>query len=576
MRPLVLVVAPNPFEDARAPAYEADLWLWTRSGHLASFPNLVRLFNPVGASQPLVASRWKAARPLSGYYLEGFLKAHGHDARAVFALDDAGAWAAAGPAPLAVAVSTTFITTVTELARTLRRVRAGVGPGVPVVVGGPFVWKQHLRGRDLLARREEELAARPELVHLFGPAVDPVLRDPIYVASEFGEHTLLRLLEALRRGARTPDALSEVENLVLWTAQGWRLTARAPEAVDLDREITRWDLVDEMPSANVPVRTSVGCPHRCEFCDFVAVHPRLRLRSVGSIVEELRLVAARGSTSVTFADDNALSSRGRASDVARAISDADLPLHWGGYLRADAVAPEDVALLAESGLVFAWCGIESGDPEMLRRMRKRSDPEAARAAIDALTGAGVDVLATFVLGFPGETRESVDASVAFLNRLRRDGRGRIEYLAFPFHVFPASPVDGPDRRRELGLTGLFDRWRHATMTAEDVRATWAPHFFRGVDASYSYYGSDDSLLWNAARRNEAVALRKAVTVAFLDGAPDEVLQDRFAALHRALRFTRGETPDWRIHLAPREQQPSAAAAVRTPPPASARGSDGVV
>lgn len=561
MRHLVLVLAPNPFEDARAPSYESDFWLWTRSGHLASFPNLVRLFNPVGASQPLVASRWKAARPLAGYYLESFLKTHGYDARAAFTLDQAGSWAtAAGPPPLAVAVSTTFITTVTELARTLRRVRSGVGPDVPIVVGGPFVWKQQLRGRDAFARGEE-FEGRPELVHLFSPAGDPVLRDAIYVASEFGEHTLLRLLDAIRRGARTPDALSDIENLVLWTSQGWRPTTRVAESVDLDREFTRWDLVDEMPSANVPVRTSVGCPHACEFCDFVAVHPRLRLRSVSSIVEELRLVAARGSTSVTFADDNALSSRGRARDVARAICDADLPLRWGGYLRADAVAEQDAPLLAESGLVYAWCGIESGDPEMLRRMRKRSDPEVARVAIDSLTGAGIDVLATFVLGFPGETRESVDASVAFVNRLRRDGRGRAEYLVFPFHVFPASPVDGAERRRELGLTGLFDRWRHATMSSDDVRATWAPYFFRGVDASYSYYGSDDSLLWSMARRNEAIARRKAVTVAFLDGAPDDVVQDRFAALYRSLRFTPGDTPDWRQHLAPREQQPGAA-----PPP----------
>jgi radical SAM superfamily enzyme YgiQ (UPF0313 family) len=561
MRPFVFVVAPNPFEDgARAPYYESDFWLRTRSGHLASFANLARLFNSVGLSTAPVASRWKAARPLAGYYLESFLKTRGYDARAVFTLDEAGAWATATATPLAVAVSTTFVTTVTELTRTLLRVREGVGPDVPIVVGGPFVWKQHLRGPDGFARRAG-FEARPELAHLFGADGDPVLRDVVYVASEFGERTLLKLLEAFGRGARTADALSDVENLVLWTAGGWRLTRRAPEAVDLDGDLTRWDLVDEMPPSDVPVRTSVGCPHKCEFCDFVAVHPRLRLRSVGSIVEELRLVAARGARAVTFADDNALSTPGRARDLARAISESELGLRWGGYLRADAVAVEDAPLLARSGLVFGWCGIESGEPEQLRRMRKRSDPAAARAGIDALTAEGVDVLATFVVGFPGETRSSIDASVAFLNRLRRDARGRVEYLVFPFHVFPASPVDGDDRRREHGLTGLFDRWSHATMSADDVRATWGPHFFRGVDASYSYYGSDDSLLWSTARRNEAVARRKAVTVAFLDGADDDVVQDRFATLYRSLRFTPGDPPDWRRHLAPREQQPGAA-----PPP----------
>jgi radical SAM superfamily enzyme YgiQ (UPF0313 family) len=565
MRPFVLIVAPNPFEDARAPGYEADFSLKTRSGHLASFSNLVRMFNRVGNSQTPLVNRGKAARSLAGYYLESFLRTHGYDARAVFTLDEAGSWAAPSrERPVAVAVSTTFITTVTELARTLRRVRSGVGPDVPIVVGGQFVWKQHLWGPDRFAGRAE-LEGLPEFAHLFSPVGDPVLRDALYVASEFGEHTLLRVLQAFRSGARTAAELSDIANLVVWTSAGWRLTEHAPEPVDLDRDFTRWDVVDEMPATMVPVRTSVGCPHTCEFCDFVAVHPRLRLRSVSSIVEELRLIAARGGTSISFVDDNALSSRGRARDLARAIAESELGIRWGGYLRADCVGEEEAVLLAKSGLMYAWCGIESGDPEMLRRMKKRADLEAARVGIDSLTGVGVHVLATFVLGFPGETRASVDASIAFLNGLRREAPGAVEYLVFPFQVAPGSPVDGPERRRELGLTGLLDRWRHATMCSDDVRVTWAPHFFRGVDAGYTYYGGDNSSLWSAARRNVAVAQRKAVTVAFLDGASDGIVQERFAALHRTLRFTRGDTPDWRDCLAGREQQPTT-----RPAPSSSR------
>ncbi len=564
MRPFVLVVAPNPFEDASAPAYESDFWLRTRSGHLASFSNLVRLFNPVGGSQPSLGNPWKAARPLAGYYLEGFLKTHGYDARAVFTLDEGGAWAASIPAPVAIAVSTTFITSAAELARTLLRVRAHVPGDVPIVVGGQLVWKHYLWGPDRFAGRTE-LGERAELVPLFCPSAAPVLRDAVYVASEFGEHTLLRLLEAFRRGARTPDQLSDVENLVSSTPEGWRATKRAPEPVDLDRDFTRWDLIDEMPATMVPVRTSVGCPHACEFCDFVAVHPRLRLRSAGSVVDELRLVAARGVTSISFVDDNAFSSPARARALAGAIAESGLGLRWGGYLRADRVTAEDAALFARSGLRYGWCGIESGDPEMLRRMKKHNDVEAARAGIGALIDAGVHVLATFVLGFPGETRASIDASVGFLNGFRSDARGRVEYSVFPFQLVPGAPVDRPARRRELGLTGLMDEWRHATMTSEEVRATWAPHFFRGVEASYTYYGGDDSSLWTPARRSEAIARRKALTVAFLDGASDEIIQDRFEALHRTLRFTRGETPGWCDFLAPRERQPAAAAPRRADP-----------
>lgn len=554
MRPLVVVIAPNPFEDAEAPAYEADFWIRTRSGHLASFSNLVRLFNPVGGSEPRLSNPVRTAHPLAGYYLESFLKTHGYDARSVFRLDDDGAWAAHGTKPLAVALSTTFITTVAELTRTMRRVRSGVGPDVPIIVGGQFIWKQHLFGPDRFAGRAE-LESAPELAHLFGPWADRVLRDAIYVANEFGEHTLLHVLESIRRGDDTPAALSDLENLVLWTERGWTTTRSAPEPIDLDRDFTRWDIVDEMPATMVPVRTSVGCPHRCEFCDFVAVHPRLRLRSVSSIMDELRLISARGATSIGFMDDNALSSAGRTRALARGIGESGLGLRWAGYLRADRIADGDAALLASSGLTYAWCGIESGDPTILRMMRKQSVPEAAQRGIDSLTAAGVHVLATFVLGFPGETQASVDATISFLNGLRHDAPGRVEYSVFPFHLFPGSPVDRPERRRELGLTGLLGDWRHATMSAEEVRARWAPYFFRGVDASYAYYGGDNSSFWSARRRGEAVLRRKSITVAFLDGARDDVVQERFAALYDTLRLAHGEAPDWREHLAPRELQP---------------------
>ncbi len=570
MRPVVLVVAPNPFEET--PGFEADFCLKTRSGHLASFSNLVRLFNRIGLSQTPLGNRGKASRSLAGYYLESFLKTRGYDARAVFAIDESGTWATALPAaPVAVAVSTTFVTSVPELARIIRRVRSSVGPDIPIVVGGQFVWKQHLWGLDRFAGRPD-LDGRPELAHLFSPIGDPSLRDAVYVASEFGEHVLLQLLAAFRSGRRAADALSDVPNLVVWASGGWRATSRAPEPIDLDRDFTHWNVVDEMPTSMVPVRTSVGCPHVCEFCDFVAVHPQMRLRSPASIVEEIRLIAARGANSVAFVDDNALSTRGRARSLARAIAESGLGIRWGGYMRADRVGPDEAALLANSGLMYAWCGIESGDPDMLRRMKKRADVEAARAGIDSLTEAGVHVLATFVLGFPGETRASVDTSVAFLNGVRRGTRGAVEYLVFPFQVAPGSPVDGPDRRREFGLTGLLDRWQHATMSSDDVRTTWAPYFFRGVDgAGYTYYGGDNSWMWSPARRSETVARRKALAVAFLDGAPDAVVQERFAALHQSLQFTRAETPDWREHLAPREEQPRVVSSPSTPPWVSSGG-----
>lgn len=554
-RPSVLVYAPNPFADPSTATFESGFCLKMRSGHLASFGNLVRSFTGI---HPPMENRWREVRPLAGYYLESFLKVRGFRAAAVF---DAAGLAARGRsfAPDVVALSTTFITDVPTLVAALRAIRAALGDERPVVVGGPFVWK------------ESQAQGDPAAARLFSPDAHPLLRDAVFVASEFGEHTLLCLLGALGDGHRGAADLASLPNLVIPDGHGWRQTTVAAEPVDLERDFTRWDLVDEMPGVAVPVRTSVGCPYECEFCDFVAVHPRLRVRSTRSLVEELELVAARGAASVVFVDDNAFSTARRTEQLGRALVERDLGLRWGGYLRADSVTNDNAELLSRAGLHYAWCGVESGDPAMLERMNKRCDLSAAGLGMDLLTGMGAYVLATFVLGFPGETEASVDRTIEFLNARRRDQRGRIEYAVFPFVLTPGAPVDRPEQRRRYGLVGSLGDWRHDTMTSEAVRRVFAPRVFAGAEPSYAYYGGDDSPLWTPQRRNDAVAARKDVTLAFLQGADDDHVQARFAGLHRVLRFGPGETPPWASHLAPRREQPSIAGAAPGPGELPAHG-----
>ena len=550
--PRVLIFAPNAFASPGSTSYEVEFRLRTRSGHLASFSNLVRLFNPIGDKPPELDNSWREARSMAGYYLESFLKVRGYEARTVFDLERDGRAAVAGETPLALVLSTTYITTVDGLATMVRDIRSLAGDDVPLVVGGPYVWKQALAS----GTEREDLDSDPSSERLFAERTDPDLRSVIYVAHEFGEHTLLRLLEALARGDRSPEDLRDVPNLALPVdGTGWHFTEAQPEPVDLDRDYTRWDLVDDFPSGAVPLRSSVGCPYRCEFCDFVVLHPKVLLRSPASIVEELDLVARRGARFVNFVDDNAFTSKARIADLAGAMIESELGLRWGGFLRADRVTDENVGLLARAGLRYAWCGIESGDPEMLRRMNKRCDLEAARQGIDRLTSSNVNVLTTFVVGFPGETMESIDRSVEFLNSLNREARGRVEYILFPFVLFPDAPINNSERRSSLALSGSLSEWRHETMTSSQLRSTVAPQAFKDVELGYNYYGADDSLLWTVVQRNAVIKARKALTIAFLDHQDDLEVQRRCDALRRLLTSRVLVISPWRGILAARRQQP---------------------
>lgn len=551
MRPRVLILAPNAFASPDSTSYEVEFRLRTRSGHLASFSNLVRLFNPMGDAPPELDNSWREAPSMAGYYLESFLKLRGYDAHAVFNLERDLESSLTGPRPLALALSTTYLTSTKGLATLVKQVRDIAGPDIPLVAGGPFVWKQ-----ALAAQKAQQNLGPESTEYLFADGANSELQDIIFVAHEFGEHTLIQLLSALSQGIREPTDLGDVPNLVLGQRDGtWHFTRPQLEPIDLDADYTRWDLVDEFPNGPLPMRSSVGCSYRCEFCDFVVLHPKVRLRSATSIVEELQLAKQRGAQFINFVDDNAFSSRRRIKDLSRTMCESDLGLRWGGFLRADKVTDENVELLAESGLRYAWCGIESGDPEMLRRMRKQCDIEEALLGIDRLTTYGVNVLATFLLGFPGETIESVDRSIEFLNRLDIERKGPVDYSMFPLIVLPGAPLADVSARKKYNLSGSHETWKHKTMTSEMVRSKIAPYFFRNARVNYSYYSADNSPLWTIKKRNEAIERRRDLVIAFLDGLPSDNIQNRFDSLYSLLHFGNSPPPNWLDILAPREQQP---------------------
>ena len=143
MRHSVVILAPNSFGRFRDPAVESQFQVLLRGSNLASLHNLDLLFNSPLA-EPQLDNGFKETNPMAGYFLESFLKRHGYEARSVFDWkDDADLEQALALDPIAVALSTTYITDNELLSACLRAVRQAVG-SLPILVGGPYIWKQKL------------------------------------------------------------------------------------------------------------------------------------------------------------------------------------------------------------------------------------------------------------------------------------------------------------------------------------------------------------------------------------------------------------------------------------------------
>jgi radical SAM superfamily enzyme YgiQ (UPF0313 family) len=200
--------------------------------------------------------------------------------------------------------------------------------------------------------------------------------------------------------------------------------------------------------------TSRGCPHACIFCvGRKMVGARLRFRSPALVVDELAYLGSLGFHQINLADDLFTADRRRCLAVCDEIRRRGLKIPWTSFARVDTVSEELLRRMREAGCTAVSFGIESGNPGILKTIRKRITLEQVTAAVGMCARAGVTPMASFILGLPGETADTLDETLAFAKRLQEDG------LIYGFHLlapFPGTEVR--ERSGELGLQILSDDW----------------------------------------------------------------------------------------------------------------------
>lgn len=210
-----------------------------------------------------------------------------------------------------------------------------------------------------------------------------------------------------------------------------------------------------LPNTGEPltmVLASRGCPHHCVFCLVPSVSGnRVHARSPEHLLAELRdCVQNHGIRDVLFKADLFTADRAWVEDFCDKLSQADLGLRWLCNSRVDTI---DLALARKMRAAGCWLiamGIESGNQEMLRLMKKATDLSAARAAVDACREAGIETFMYFTIGHPWDNRETVQQTFEFARAL--DG----DWAEFqPCVPFPGTELHGIATRDGL-LSGGED------------------------------------------------------------------------------------------------------------------------
>lgn len=239
-----------------------------------------------------------------------------------------------------------------------------------------------------------------------------------------GEETILELLSAL--SGEKP--LSAVAGIVYRNTSGLQMNPRRPflKALDLLPR-PAWDMLEGFPQRFSPpvfktrrlpaasLVTSRGCPNRCIFCDRSVFGASCHAFSAGYVVEVMvELYEKFGVREFSFEDDTFITFQARLLEICQRLIDLKLDISWSCLGRVNQVTAENLRMMKRAGCWQISFGIESGSQEVLEKIQKKVTLQQIRRALQLSRNAGLLNKGFFIVGHPGETRESLQLTYDFI------------------------------------------------------------------------------------------------------------------------------------------------------------------
>ena len=235
-----------------------------------------------------------------------------------------------------------------------------------------------------------------------------------------GEYALLELCKSIE--TQTKD-YKEIKGLI------WRYEDKIIENMDrpylqeLDNlpfpPYEKFEL-DKYKVKRLQITTSRGCPYRCIFCSVrLSMDNRFRPRSPENVVNEIEYWYKRGWKEFELNDDCFSVDIDRAKKICDLIIERNLKIKYYCFngLRVDRVDRELLQKMKESGCKFISYGVESGNNEILKTIKKGITLEQVKRAIEITNEVGIENSGTFIIGHPGENFEKAMSTLRLAEKL---------------------------------------------------------------------------------------------------------------------------------------------------------------
>lgn len=220
------------------------------------------------------------------------------------------------------------------------------------------------------------------------------------------------------------------------------------------------------------IMASRGCPFQCVFCSQHTLFGRVaRFRSAKNVVDEMEGVLKNlGTDHFIFVDSTLTLRRALVEEICKEIIKRKLKITWEGWTRASLIDEKLLRLMKKAGFIRISFGIESGDPRILKLIKKEIKIEDIRKAYRIVEKIGIEATCSVMIGHPGETRESIMKTIRFVKSIPQ-----VKYSALSIAVpYPGTELLEMAKNKWHGLKlhtedyTKFSRYGDSVMSVNDL------------------------------------------------------------------------------------------------------------
>lgn len=214
------------------------------------------------------------------------------------------------------------------------------------------------------------------------------------------------------------------------------------------------------------IYTSLGCPFNCEFCNIHAMYnnkPGIRYRDTNKIIEEIDLLVKKYSVrNIKIFDELFALKEDRIIEICDLIIEKDYKpkLNFWCYGRVDTITERMLSKMKEAGINWIAIGFESANSILRKNVSKRYSQDKIRDTVKMIKDVGINIIANFIFGLPGENIETMQNSLNLAKELN------CEYINFYVLLpYPGSQLFEDAMNNNVRLP---ERWEYYSQYSKNI------------------------------------------------------------------------------------------------------------